>query len=106
MASKSTKRNKAIGRKMFILTTACLGSMMPCGFGNTLVSRETCYYLFLCWKPLVVVLLKTSNLGIAVSPVFMHSRLIAFVHNIPSHDPSKKVKNQTFNIDKQTQTSI
>jgi len=72
--------------------------MMPCGFENTLVSMASSSQSMyskkeaLYWKPLVAVLLKTSNLGIAVSPVFIHSRLVAFVHNIPSHVSSKKTQ--------------
>jgi len=52
--------------------------------------QERGFCLFLYWKPLVAVLLKTSNLGIALCLVFIDSRLVAFVYNIPSHVPSKK----------------
>ena len=41
MASKSTNRDIAIGRKMFIVPTTCLGSVMPCCLEKSLVSMAS-----------------------------------------------------------------
>jgi hypothetical protein len=57
---------------------------------TTHVFQEGSFSLFLCREALVAVLLITSYLLTASSLGSINPRLLAVVHNIPSHEPLEK----------------